>query len=448
MYSKQLLALLKGAGANEGDSVVLKCSRGSFEGILLPRISEGDSNTLTLKLNNGYNAGFAFEESMRLEKLGDAPANLASLPKLASSHTDLPAISVVGTGGTIGTHLDYRTGGVYMSRTPEEILAAVPELLGFVNVKSVSSPFTIASEDLQVWHWKELAREVARQVNSDAQGVVVTHGTDTLSYTSAVLSFMLKDLSKPVALVGAQRSPDRASFDGALNIVCGARYALSDIAEVAVVMHASSSDDYCYAHRGTKVRKMHTSRRDAFKSINASPLARIYPAGKLEMLSEARQRSDKKTVADTAFEEKVAILKIYPNSNPELLDFLVEKKYKGVVLEATAFGHVPTGESGTDAGKFDKKLVWLPHVKAAVDSGVVVAITSQSLYGSVNAFVYRNLRLLAETGAVFCRDMLPETAFVKLGWALGHEKKREKAEELLLTNVAGEFNDRITPYDY
>jgi glutamyl-tRNA(Gln) amidotransferase subunit D len=298
----------------------------------------------------------------------------------------------------------------------------------------------------------KLAPEIARHANDpEIEGIVVTHGTDALHYTSAALSFMLRGLNKPVALVGAQRSPDRGSFDGSLNLVCGAYFAAySRFPGVAVVMHGSTSDDFCFAHSGTKVRKMHTSRRDAFQSVNASPLAKIFPDGRIEWIEGKPQASvpQGKCVADAVFEEKVAILKAYPGSDPALLDYLVESGFKGVVIEAMALGHLPTGESGTDVSGFDKKKSWIPAVKRAVAAGVVVAITSQSLYGSVHPAVYRNLRLVSAAGALFCRDMLPETAYAKLGWVLGHKPSADEAKKMMLENIAGEFNPRIRLDEY
>lgn len=126
-------------------------------------------------------------------------------------------------------------------------------------------------------HWIKIAHEVAKSLNSGDSGVVVAHGTDTMGYTAAALSFMLRDLGKPVILVGAQRSSDRPSSDAAMNLICSVRMSTSDVAEVMVVMHGETGDTYCLAHRGTKVRKMHTSRRDAFRSINDVPIAKVWP---------------------------------------------------------------------------------------------------------------------------------------------------------------------------
>ncbi|MFH1107078.1 MAG: Glu-tRNA(Gln) amidotransferase subunit GatD [Candidatus Micrarchaeota archaeon] len=446
MYSKEIQEALIRQRISEGDLIRISSKGLTLEGVLLPKTTESDPRVLTLKLASGYNAGFLFWHGASIEKLR-AGAPPGTIPKISLKQSGLPKIAVVATGGTIGTHVDYTTGGVFMCRTPEEVLATTPELERIASIKSVSSPFTLASEDIQPHHWVKLAHEIARHANDpEIQGIVVTHGTDALGYTSAALSFMLRGLHKPVALVGAQRSPDRGSFDGSLNLVCGAYYAAySSRPGVAVVMHGSTSDDFCYAHSGVKVRKMHSSRRDAFQSINAEPLAKIFPDGKIEWMGDARPTPSEKgkCVADAVFEEKVAILKSYPGSDPGLLDHLVEKGFKGVVIEAMALGHLPTGESGTDVSGFDRKKTWIPAVKRAVSHGVVVAITSQSINGPVHPHVYRNLRLVSDAGALYCRDMLAETAYAKLGWVLGHRPDATVAKKMMLENVAGEFNDRI-----
>jgi len=255
-----------------------------------------------------------------------------------------------------------------------------------------------------------------------------------LHYTSAVLSFMLKNLSKPVVIVGSQRSSDRGSSDTFMNLICSAYASISDIAEVGVCMHATTNDDYCYFTRGTKVRKMHSTRRDAFRSINEMPIAKIWSNGKIEILNNNyKRRSDEKVVADVKFEPKVALLKSYPGSEPDILEFLVKKGYKGFVIEGTGMGHVPTNA--------DKS--WIPVIKKLIKDGIPVVIAPQTIYGRINTDVYSNLRILYhEAKAIPSEDMLPEVAYLKLGYVLGHTKDLEKVRELMLTNMVGEITKR------
>ena len=447
MYSEKITKILKSKSINIGDKI--RVSRGNkvYEGFLMPRIETGDVNAIILKLSNGYNIGIAFTDKTKIEKIGKGKKPGAIPTRKFITKKDLPPISLIATGGTIGTHMDYQTGGVYMCRTPEEILSTTPEIENIANIKKMLKPFVVASEDMMWIDWQKLARLTARELNSDVKGVIITHGTDTLHFTSAALSFMLKNLNKPVALVGAQRSPDRGSFDGSLNLICSSYFTgYSNIAEVCVVMHGTIEDTFCYAHRGTKVRKMHTSRRDAFQSVNDFPIAKIWHDGKIEIINENyRKRNEQKVVADTKFESKIALLKFYPGSNPEILDWYVDKGYKGIVIEGTGLGHVATALSSNKKEKNRQKLSWLPHIKRAVEKGITIVMTSQTLYGRVNPFVYRNLRLVSEAGVIYAEDMLPETAYVKLGWVLGHTKNKEKIKEMMLTNIAGEINPRLNP---
>ncbi|MDD5417382.1 MAG: Glu-tRNA(Gln) amidotransferase subunit GatD [Candidatus Nanoarchaeia archaeon] len=418
-----------------GERVLLETKKGNFEGLVLPRSEFSDKGYIMLKLDNGYNIGIKLSNIIKSKKLGKA-VKLESFQSFKVKHSkNLPDVSMIATGGTIGARVDYTTGGVYMSVKPEELLFTVPELADIINLKKISSPFAIASEDMTPDEWAVLAKETAKELNSGSRGVIITHGTDTLHYTSAALSFMLKNLSKPVAIVGAQRSPDRGSFDGAMNLLCAGHYTKSDLGEVAVVMHAETDDSYCFAIQGTKVRKMHSSMRNAFRPVNDLPLAKIWTDGKMEVVDKNHTKfRDEKVKADVKFEKKVSLLKVFPGSSPEILSHYLESGYKGVVIEATAFGHVPTET-------LKRKASWIPIIKKA-SKDMFIGITGQTIYGRTNPYVYRNLRVLANAGAVHLEDMLPETAYVKLGWVMGHEQEHSNIKNMMLTNMAGEITKR------
>jgi len=448
MYSKQILAEIKKKGIEIGDKVKVTKGKESYEGTLMPRIELGDENSLIVKLKNGYNVGIEFYKAVRMERLGKGE-NLGIIPKLTIKRLKkLPGVSIIGTGGTIGTHVDYKTGGVFMCRSPEEILSTTPEIGEIIDLKNTQRPFTLASEDMNYKHWQSIAKSIAKELNSGSRGVIVTHGTDILHYSAAAISFMLRGLSKPVAFVGAQRSPDRGSFDGSMNLICASHFAgYSDIGEVCLVMHGTTNDDYCLINRGTRVRKLHTSRRDAFQSVNEKPIAKIWPNGRMEKTGiEYTKFEDKKVKVDDKWEPKVALIKVFPGSDPSVIEWYLDKKYKGLVIEGTGLGHVPTGQSGTKMGDFDPKMSWIPYIKKAIDKGVTVMVTSQTIFGRVNPYVYKNLRLLSETGAIHAEDMLTETTLVKLSWVLGHTTKPEKTKEMMLTPFAREINPR-SPLD-
>ena len=438
MYSKNIEKVLKEKRIRVGDRIKLVKNKKTFEGILMPRIEMGDLNCLIIKLDNGYNIGIGFERGVELEKIRTEWQISGKKVKEVESITfdkKLPTISIIGTGGTIASKIDYRTGGVYASFSAKDIVTQIPELKEIANIRA-KQIMNILSEDMTPDRWREIARAVVKEINSGVSGLIITHGTDTLHYTAAALSFMLRDLPIPVALVGAQRSSDRGSSDTVMNVACAANFVVnSDVAEVCTVMHGSIEDNYCLAIRGTKVRKIHTSRRDAFKPVNELPIARInWIDKKIEIMNENyRKRNSKKVKVDDKIETKVAIIKCYPGLEPEILDYYLKKKYKGFIIEATGLGNTPT------LGKHSL----LPKIEKAIKSGVPVVITSQCIYGRVHPFVYRPLRELTKRGVIFAEDMLPETAYVKLMWVLGHTKKMNQIKEMMLTNYAGETNKRI-----
>jgi len=423
--------------AKVGDRVKVESKDGVHEGIVLPS-PENQKNVLMLKLNSGYNIGIKLDKSVKIKIIG-AGTKLEKFPVARlKENKNLPNISLIATGGTIGSRVDYKTGAVHMLLKPEELLANVPELSNIVNLKKISRPFAIASEDMSYVEWQKIATEVARELNAGAEGVIVTHGTDTLHYTAAALSFMLRNLSKPVALVGGQRSSDRGSFDGALNLICAANYCKSEIAEVSLIMHGEDADTYCLAIRGTKARKFHASRRDAFRPVNDLPFAKIW-IGKFEPINtnyKRRTRDEKPVTADVRFEPKVALVKYFPGADPDIINYYISKKYKGLVIEATGLGHVATQP-------INKKNSWLPAIKKAIAKGIIVCFAPQTLYGRLNQFVYSNARMMHDAGVLYLGDMLPETALVKLGWVLAHAKKPVEAKQLMLANLVGELNPRI-----
>jgi len=430
-YSKKLADLLKAKGIEEGEGIRVDKSGIIYEGMLLPHSARSE-DVLVVKLKSGYNAGVKFDEKTKIEKIAfEKPTQ--EKPRAITQKAGLPKIALVSTGGTIASKVDYNTGGVKAAVKPDELLESFSDVLEVASIAKISAPISEMSEDLQPKHWIALAKDVWKELKS-AEGVVVTHGTDSMHFTSAALSFMISS-NKPVVITGAQRSPDRPSSDTSMNLVCAAHFATkSKFPGAAIVMHGSSGDEFCLAHRGNKVRKLHTSRRDAFKSVNAKPLAKIFADGRIEEKTFETQAREEKLNA--VFEDKVALVKAYPGSDPAMLDWLGEKN-KGIIIEAMGLGHVPTKEKS-----------WLPHVKKLVDKGVFVGITSQTIFGRVNPFVYSNLRLLADTGAIFLEDLLSETAYVKLGWVLAQAKTLEETKEMMLQNFAGEFNARLSQEDF
>jgi glutamyl-tRNA(Gln) amidotransferase subunit D len=407
-----------------------------------------DSIKIKLK-DNGYNIDVFFDNNTDI-KIENEKIEFGKIPKInLKKDISLPIITYIGTGGTIGTHVDYNTGAVFMCRSPEEIISTTPELENIINIEKIQSPFLKPSEDIYYKDWQVLSKTVYENLTDNKiDGVIITHGTDTLSFTGSALSFMIENINKPVILVGAQRSPDRASFDGSLNLICAAHFIKEKLPGVYIVMHGSMDDDFCYVLKAVKSRKMHTSRRDAFKVINDLPVCKIFSTGKIEYINKEKIYLKEKVILKNDFEDKVVLLKIYPNSDPRVIDWYIEKGYKGIVLEGTGLGHAPLGLQENSFLPEDKQ--WLKYLKKAIDKGLFVLMSSQCLYGKVNDKVYSNLRYLEEIGVLYLdnHDMLPEVLQIKLSVALKRFEKKEDVINYLKKNICGEISKKETPDMY
>ncbi|MCW4020296.1 MAG: Glu-tRNA(Gln) amidotransferase subunit GatD [Candidatus Bathyarchaeota archaeon] len=420
---------LADAEAEVGDLVRVTKDGAAYEGILIPRSELGDDRHIVVKVKSGYNIGIEITSTTKIEKKSVKTKPSFRPPPPPPQKPNLPKVSIVSTGGTIASRVDYRTGAVRPAISAGDLYSIVPELSDVAAIEP-EILFSLFSEHLTPGHWTETAKTAAKHIANGAQGVVVTHGTDTMGYTAAALSFALQNLPVPVILVGAQRSEDRPSSDAATNLI-GAVLAAAKapFAEVAVAMHETSSDEAIVLHRGTKIRKLHTSRRDAFKTVNAEPVARIL-GEEITLLTDDYLPRDpeRELVLKPDFEEKVALIKFYPGMDPKLIEWHTEGGYKGLVLEGTGLGHV--------------RRECFPAIKRAIENGVIVAMTSQCIWGRVNMNVYTTGRDLMAMGVVPLEDMLAETALIKLMWVLGQTTDAGEARRLLITNIAHEISAR------
>jgi len=427
-YRGEVRDFLHSSGVEVGNLVEVKDGENRYKGILIPRYELGDERHIVIKLTNGYNIGVRIRPETEIRKLGSGEKPAYHRSPEPPSHPDLPRITIVSTGGTIASRVDYRTGAVHPALTANDLYTVVPELSQIAEIEA-EILFSIFSENMMPNHWAELAVKLSEKIRDGTEGVVVTHGTDTMGYTAAAMSFALQDLPVPVVLVGAQRSSDRPSSDAATNLAGAARIASSPIAEVVVTMHEGLSDDSIIVHRGTKVRKCHTSRRDAFRSINSRPLARLKD-GKLEILTQRyrERKTDRRLILREKFDPRVALIKTYPGINPEVIDFYIERGFKGIIFEGTGLGHVP-----------DK---CFPSIEKAISEGIIVGMTSQCIRGRTRMTVYDTGMDLLSLGVIPLGDMLSETATVKLMWLLGQQMTREEIERLLPKDIAGEISKR------
>jgi glutamyl-tRNA(Gln) amidotransferase subunit D len=428
-YRGNALKVLENFEAFVWSDVEVITNEGMYKGLILPRSETADEFHIVMKLPIGYNIGVAANKIINIKVIGRKEANYNIPEKEFPYDPGRPRVKLFGTGGTIASRLDYRTGAVIPAFSPGELYGSVPELADYCNLET-EKLYGEFSENIGPKHWKGIAEAIGKEIDKGVQGLVIGHGTDIMHHTSAALSFMVQNSPVPIVIVGSQRSSDRPSSDAALNLIHSVKTAAeSDIAEVVVCMFGPTSDLYGLLHRGTRVRKMHSSYRSTFRTIGDIPIATVSREKIVPIRTDyKKRRDDRNVIINPAFEEKVSIVYYYPNMQPDIIDSLVENGYKGIVIAGTGLGHV------------NKPMY--PALKRAREAGVAVYMTVQTLWGYVQMYVYETGREMMDLGVIPAANMLPEVAYVKLGWALGQTGDLKKVEEIMLTPIAGEITER------
>jgi len=428
-YRGEALATLESFKAMVWSDVEIKTNTGTFIGIVLPRSENADPLHIVIKVRSGYNIGIFSNKIEDIKITGRKEANYKIPEKEFPYSPGQPRVKLFGTGGTIASRLDYRTGAVIPAFSPGELYGSVPELADICNLET-EKLYGVFSENMGPEEWRGAAEAIGREIEKGVAGIVIGHGTDTMHHTAAALSFMVQDSPVPIVMVGSQRSSDRPSSDAALNLMHSVKTAAeSDIAEVTVCMFGGTSDVYGLLHRGTRVRKMHSSYRSTFRTIGDIPVAMVDREKITPMRQDyKRRRDDKNVTINTAFEEMVGIVYYYPNMRPDMIDSMIENGYKGIVIAGTGLGHV------------NKPLY--PALKRAQEAGVAVYMTVQTLWGYVQMYVYDTGRDMMDLGVIPMANMLPEVAYVKLGWAMGQTHDLEKVKEIMYTPISGEITER------
>ena len=403
-------------GANIYDKVKITNKEQTLEGIIMPRNNFSGDHIIVLKLDNGYNIGISAEgaELNIIEKAKEKPKNKLKNEK----NKNLNDITILGTGGTIASFVDYKTGAVSPAITAEQLVNSVSSLRDIANIEA-EPLLSLASEDMEPKHWEQMATKVEEIHSKKNHGIIVGHGTDTMSYSAAALSFQLPEISNPVIFTGSQRSPDRPSSDAHLNLEGAAKAAMSDLGEISIAMHETTDDLNVAIWRGNRTRKNHSSKRDAFKSLNDEPIGIV--SDKIEWKGKYRPVCEK-TVLKPGFDENIAMIWAHPGFNPEDWESITSSK-KGVVIAGTGLGHINSNLLES-IGKTAKDMP--------------VAMSTQCLAGTTNLNVYRNGRELIEKGVVETHDTLPETALVKMMWLTKHEP--DNVEKLMSENLVGELS--------
>ena len=429
-YKGHALEVLKKFNVRVWGTAEIETTRGKFTGTVLPRSENDDDLHIVLKIATGYNIGLDIRTISDMKETGYKKANY-KIPEKEFPYTpNLPKVKLIGTGGTIASRLDYRTGAVIPAFSPGELYGAVPELADICNL-TTEKLFAVFSENMGPEQYKKLAIAIGKEIENGIDGIIIAHGTDTLSHTAAALTFMVQNSPVPIVLVGSQRSSDRPSSDAALNLINATTAAgHGDIAEVMVCMYGPTSDEYGFLHRGTRVRKMHSSYRSTFRTLSDTPLATVSRKNGVQPIKKEynHRRKDRNVIIKPFFEEKVTIVYYYPNMQPDIIDSLVDNGYKGIIIAGTGLGHV------------NKPLY--PALKRAQDAGVAIYMTVQTLWGYVQMYVYDTGRDMMELGVIPAANMLPEAAYMKLCWALGQTYDLDEVKKIMLTPVAGEITER------
>ncbi|MHA7646424.1 Glu-tRNA(Gln) amidotransferase subunit GatD [Nitrosopumilus sp. S4] len=422
-YQGTSLQFLKSNNISVGNSVKILADI-TYLGIIMPRYEHSDNKHIVLKLKSGYNIGLEIEKIQRIEKIKSVEKTNQQYEKVEKV-SGLPKILLLSTGGTIASKIDYRTGAVTPVLTAEELNSSVPELSKMASIDT-EVLFSEYSENITPEHWLQIAEKIKDYSKSDYSGIIVAHGTDTMHYTSAFLSFALAGFPIPIVLVGSQRSSDRASSDAALNLIGATKFIIeSNTKGVFIVMHQDENDDTLACHIGTRVRKNHTSKRGAFQTIGDNP-AFIISENQIQKNFSKDFFKINEFQSKIKLDTRVALVKYYPGYNPKLLDHIIEMGYRGIIFEGTGLGHI--GNTMYDS------------VKKAKEKGIFLGMTSQCIDGRISMTVYESGRDLLDLGIIPLENMIPEVALVKTMWAMGNFQDAEEIKKIMLENIASELS--------
>ena len=432
-YKGRALEVLQKYNTRVWGQTEITTTRGLFKGTVLPRACNDDDRHIVIKIASGYNIGIDIDTITDMKETGYSKANYKIPEKEFPFTPGLPKIKLLGTGGTIASRLDYRTGAVIPAFSPGELYGAVPELADICNLET-EKIFAVFSENMGPEQYVALAKAIGKEIERGVDGIVIGHGTDTMHHTGAALTFMVQNPPVPIILVGSQRSSDRPSSDAALNLMHAMTAAgHGDIAEVMVCMFGPTSDEYGLLHRGTRVRKMHSSYRSTFRTIGDTPLAMVNHQGVTPIHREYNhRRNDRNVKILPYFSDKVTMLYYYPGMEPDILNNMIDDGYKGIIFVGTGLGHV------------NKKIY--PAIERAHSLGIHMFMTLQTIWGYVQMFVYDTGRDMMARGIVPCGNMLPEVAYIKLGWILGQTDDPAEVKRMMLTPINDEITQR-EPYN-
>jgi len=332
-------------------------------------------------------------------------------------------ICLITTGGTISSIYDEQTQALRPGLAIDELLDRLPKRMGNIEVIK-RELYQLDSANAQPHHWQTLAgaiKEVSEEID-DLRGIVISHGTDTMTYASAAISFMIQDFGRPIVFTGAQIPASIPWSDGPRNLLDAMRVAaFGDLGETVIVFNGE-------IHRATRTKKVRVNSYDAFDSVDPSPIGIL---AREIVLYEGRKKRDVTLIPryDTRLDDRVFLLKVFPGIPSQTLAKIMDMGYHGIIIEGFGSGNIPTDENALTGG-----------ILQAIDQGCFVVISSQCAFGQADLSIYEVGRAAMEVGAMSAFDMTSEAALVKLAWVLGHSRDSERVQEMMSISYVGEVS--------
>jgi L-asparaginase type I len=307
-------------------------------------------------------------------------------------------ICLITTGGTISSIYDEHTQALRPGLAVDALLDRLPKGMGNIEV---------------------IKRELYQ--------IVVSHGTDTMTYSSAAISFMIQDFGRPIVFTGSQIPASIPWSDGPRNLLDAMRVAaFGDLGETVIVFNGE-------IHRATRAKKVRVNSYDAFDSVDPSAIGLL---AREIVLYEGRKKRNMALVPrfDTRLDDRVFLLKVFPGIPPQTLTKIMDMGYHGIVIEGFGSGNIPTDENALTGG-----------ILQAIDQGCFVVVSSQCAFGQADLSIYEVGRAAMDVGAMSAFDMTSEAALVKLAWVLGHTRDSDRVREMMSISYVGEMSYTESP---